>query len=607
MSETPIFNDQLVKDREPIATSDRSVVFTHLADRAGISELIKKRCYQPDRTLLVAGDQRDVWIIPVRTVDACFHCFELWRYDQKTLNQSICSARADAFKWPILSSSLQAFVETAVATYPDVDLRTKIRHCDLVARTVEDHHLLRHPLCDTCATKGAFDTDVPTADTLRAPDQPASERVLDFQQLEKVLRKRVIDVEHGVVRSLTRQNGSKIIPVASADGYSFSGPGSATWSFGRTGNCSVDWTVACLEAVERLSGTKPGRGREWTKASFEELGDRAIDPRSFILPEPPTLNETSSGFERYSPTARYEWCEGFSLKHDKPVLVPLQSAYYGLARSELVGSFFVDENSNGCALGGSILEAAFHGLLELLERDAFLRHYYADALVPALPAEAFSDPFIDGIATRIHSEGYELDFLQLATGTIAHVFAARLRHQESTCGPALAFSAGANLSAARAARAAVCEVASSIFEVSSEALEDKKRRGLQLLSSPSDVRTMEDHGLQGWPPESLATRDFRCRPSKGPIANDSEHTLSGAFQSIVSSLAEHGIDVIIVNQSHPNLVEDGLYCVKVLAPGLLPMTFGHDRKRVNRKALLRLQLDDAKTLIPEDVRPHLFQ
>ena len=42
-------------------------------------------------------------------------------------------------------------------------------------------------------------------------------------------------------------------------------------------------------------------------------------------------------------------------------------AYYSLGHRDA----YVYETSNGCANGGSLEEAIFHGILEIVERDAF--------------------------------------------------------------------------------------------------------------------------------------------------------------------------------------------------------------------------------------------
>lgn len=58
---------------------------------------------------------------------------------------------------------------------------------------------------------------------------------------------------------------------------------------------------------------------------------------------------------------------GLFILQNRPILVPESLAYYSLGREDS----FVYETSNGCALGGSLEEAIFHGILEAAERDSF--------------------------------------------------------------------------------------------------------------------------------------------------------------------------------------------------------------------------------------------
>ena len=62
-----------------------------------------------------------------------------------------------------------------------------------------------------------------------------------------------------------------------------------------------------------------------------------------------------------------------------------------------MGEGFVYETSNGCALGGSLEEAIFHGIMEVVERDSFLLTWYAKLPLPRLDLSSANDQeFING-------------------------------------------------------------------------------------------------------------------------------------------------------------------------------------------------------------------
>jgi len=68
------------------------------------------------------------------------------------------------------------------------------------------------------------------------------------------------------------------------------------------------------------------------------------------------------------------------------------------------------------------------------------------------------------------------------------------------------------------------------------------------------------------------------------------------------------LDVIVVDLTAPEITRNGLHCVKVLIPGMLPMTFGHHFTRVaglERVLRVPVELGYAKQpLRLEDLNPY---
>jgi ribosomal protein S12 methylthiotransferase accessory factor len=48
----------------------------------------------------------------------------------------------------------------------------------------------------------------------------------------------------------------------------------------------------------------------------------------------------------------------------------------------------------------------------------------------------------------------------------------------------------------------------------------------------------------------------------------------------VSRLADAGLEVLAADQTTPEATAAGLRCVRVIVPGLIPITFGHLHRRV---------------------------
>lgn len=116
---------------------------------------------------------------------------------------------------------------------------------------------------------------------------------------------------------------------------------------------------AMMAAVERHFGTY--RGEPLECASFGEVTVRgAVDPRSFILPEPP------------APGDRIHWSPARDILNGEDVLVPSNAVYHPYHSRGLAVPLFPSDPV-GLASGNAREEAVLHGLLELLERDALSR------------------------------------------------------------------------------------------------------------------------------------------------------------------------------------------------------------------------------------------
>src|SRR6185369_1672128 len=122
--------------------------------------------------------------------------------------------------------------------------------------------------------------------------------------------------------------------------------------------------------------------------SYHDLADDALDPRDCGV-YPDQVYAASHVLTPFDPDRPIEWVWGYSLRDERPVLVPQRICYYG---SGSRAGAFVMECSNGCASGSSIEEAIMFGLLELVERDAFLIGWYGGIDLPEIDLTGSAGP-----------------------------------------------------------------------------------------------------------------------------------------------------------------------------------------------------------------------
>lgn len=84
--------------------------------------------------------------------------------------------------------------------------------------------------------------------------------------------------------------------------------------------------------------------------------------------------------------------------------------------------------------------------------------------------------------------------------------------------------------------------------------------------------------------------------------------LTDDLKSFLQVFRRLNLDVIVVDQTTPEIRRNGLHCVKVLIPGMLPMTFGQHLIRLSgleRVLKVPVELGYAKEpLTPEELNPY---
>lgn len=373
------------------------------------------------------------------------------------------------------------------------------------------------------------------------------------------------------------------------------------------GECEL---IAILEGLERHCGLEP-RGRQTViYDSYANLGDNALDPKTVGLHDPEQYARPDFPFQAFDEDIATDWVWGYSLTKQRPILVPQRLAYYSLGCSD----GFVYETSNGCALGSSLVEAIFHGILEVVERDAFLMTWYAKLPLPRIDVASIADSEFQLMIDRIRFiADYELHLYNatMENGIPTVLVIAKNRRSR---GLNLLCAAGAHVDPMRAIKGAIQETAGMLLRFD-EKLEAERETYLEMLQDGSRLHHMEDHSmLYGLPEaeERLAFLLAGTQPAQTfemAFNWDAKHLdLTDDLKDLLNIFGRLNLDVIIVNQTSPEIERNGLYCVKVLIPGMLPMTFGHQLTRLeglDRVLHVPMELGYTDRLLTrEELNPH---
>ena len=363
--------------------------------------------------------------------------------------------------------------------------------------------------------------------------------------------------------------------------------------------------IGLMEGLERYAGLRP-RGREApVVAALDDLTEPALDPRTCGVYSPEFYAQDPES-EPFSSRREIPWVRGYSLRDQRPVLVPQVLTYYHCAPQS---QRFVQECSNGCASGGSLAEAVLFGLMELIERDAFLLAWYGKVALPELDPGSSSRATTRHLVDRLAMYGYRARFFDTRMDFPVPVVTAVAVRTTPGLG-ALCFGAGASPDPEAALAASVAEIATDALRVRRRTERDHAELR-EMAADFGKVASLHDHPRLYGLPEMAKHASFLLdapRPAPRPLAEafgpaaPRTGDLRDDLARCVDLVTAAGLDTIVVDQTAPEQRRLGLHTAGVIVPGLVPIDFGWSRQRVLHLPRLR-----AVTQVAEPHRaPHPF-
>ncbi|TWD17654.1 ribosomal protein S12 methylthiotransferase accessory factor [Streptomyces sp. T12] len=362
----------------------------------------------------------------------------------------------------------------------------------------------------------------------------------------------------------------------------YAGLTDVTWS-GQANAFAASRELAFLEGLERYAGTHRRRGTTLLTASYRDVHEAALDPSACGFYPAATYRDDPL-VDPFDPDRPIPWVWGYSLRDNRPLLVPARLVHYSAG---VAADNFVFECSNGCAIGSCLEEAVLGGILELIERDAFLLAWYGGTPLTEIDLSTVADSTVRAMIDRAELLGYDVhafdNRIDLAVPAVTGLAVRR------DGGPGLfSFGASASLNPTAALEGALSEVLTYIPHLPGQV--DERRSELEAMASDfTKVRHLKDHaqlyGLPGMAVHVAPYRQPRAVRSMGDVYASWEATrpltrdLADDVRFCRDELIRAGHDVVVVDQTTPEQQSMGLRTVCVLAPGLLPIDFGWTRQR----------------------------
>ncbi|MEV6963921.1 TOMM precursor leader peptide-binding protein [Hamadaea sp. NPDC051192] len=464
---------------------------------------------------------------------------------------------------------------------PDSDGLSRVTALDLGSLRTFTVPLLPEPLCPGCGTAPA--DGPPAFEPLQPRPKPDPARyrlheVRDYRLPTGALVNPACGaIGAGALMDPTMPTTAAVTGGVFVRGYA--GLLDVAWS-GHANSYADSLRLAYLEGLERYAGTHRRRFGPPLVAAYADVADQALDPVSCGVYTAQTY-DTDPLVQRFAPGRPIPWVWGHVVRTGAPILVPRRFCHYS---SGAPGDNFVLSSSSGCATGGCLEEAVLYGLLELIERDAFVLGWYAGSRPPRIDLDSCASTAIRTMVDRGRLSGYDVLAFDSRTDLTVPVVTTLAVRRDG--GPGLlAFAAGAHLSPERAVAAALCETLTYIPVKAGTT----RRRHAELEAMAEDyslVQTVHDHAdLFGLPRMREHAEDYLAERPAVPMAEcygpptAAAPDLSQDLQGVLDELFARGLEVIVVDQTTPEQLAMGLRTVCTIVPGLLPIDFGWRRQR----------------------------
>ncbi|MFS0788901.1 YcaO-like family protein [Shouchella sp. 1P09AA] len=389
---------------------------------------------------------------------------------------------------------------------------------------------------------------------------------------------------------------STFIPMVGAE--SFLKANFSNDSFGRGFSYATAKKSAILENLERHYNSYNHQGRISVYGSYNELKEEAVNPRSFGLHDDEQLDHPSFTYIKYNDDLKMNWVRAWSLKNSTYVFIPEQMVHYFDDTKEKEAKRYVYESSNGAALGSSLEEALLYGLFENIERDNFFVAFYNK--LPLVEVDIYKSNLIEVIPVveYIESKGYSIHFFDMSMELeIPSIWALMINHNDNAIVKTYS-AAGAHFNPESALMSALIETATSV-PVYEDLFNSKEfsQRKKDIFSNIDKLTEFSDHVLYYSHEKSIdnfnfvlsENREKRALKDLYPTwysgkAYQAEY-LNEDIKALLGKVFDHYDDVYLTNLSGEGLYDQNLKCVKVCVPGMHPISFGHQYRRLLRERI----------------------
>jgi ribosomal protein S12 methylthiotransferase accessory factor len=311
---------------------------------------------------------------------------------------------------------------------------------------------------------------------------------------------------------------------------------------------------AMMEAFERYSAEINKKDTsQFQHGSYDEM-ENAIDPETLILP-PLTFEAEKT---------HLDWVKVVEITDEQEYMAPANAIYHPYISHK--GSVLFKSNTNGLASGNRIEEAVYHGITEVVERDAWSIFEIKKEPKSEVDCEEIENPLIKEMLDKFKKAGIQIKLLDL-TADVQITTMAAVADDTILKDPALlSLGVGTHLNPEVAVIRALTEVAQSRATQIHGTREDTSRAVFMRKAGYDRMKRLNKH----WFSDSHKIIDLT------QIKDRSKITFKEDIETCIKILDKNGFKKIYYRDLTRKKVD--IPVVRVLIPGMEVYSVDTDRR-----------------------------
>ncbi len=378
---------------------------------------------------------------------------------------------------------------------------------------------------------------------------------------------------------------------------------------------SIDPKRAIMKSVgESIERYCPAHFKyeDFVLATYSDLDCEAVHPADFALFSEKQYAEPDFPYSRLTASTPLRWVSAYSLSHDRPILVPASFVYIPYHFDPLYETSSHNPISTGLACGSNLAPAIYKGILEVIERDAFMIMWQNQLPCSRIDLSTVNDPFIQSMLNELEVLPLECEAFLIPSDIEVPVVMVLLRGISGHL-PHTVVGVSADLNPNKALTLALEEVSLGWVGMGRHALSQKD---YQPSENYQNVNTVILHGIAHAVDPDLGKSLEFINASGKPIAiqdiqNRYDENMVNNVRHLVNKLDEKNLNVVVKDLTTIDVDEVGFKVVRVVVPGMQPLDVKHAYRYLGGTRLYEVPCQmglRSHPLTEEEVNPypHIF-